>query len=273
MRGLAAAGGAAVPRIADALATSLDAAARPPEVSRGDSSVAAGEPSAATRCEGEVAEGLDAKDTPVVWPALEDGKRSRGERAAFASIWSHLGASRGISGHLGASRGISARDPFRPPRPPIRAQGECDCSWLLHIALQVLRYLAHALGGALRAADAADSGAALAPQQVVSAVGALSRLVASAPPPGDHFDVARSAAAEAIGPALQRFAATSGDVRRRRGSAGGAGRQGRVAAARGDAAVAAARVGAAGTAAGDHRSRDPPCTRDAIRAPPRHPAR
>lgn len=113
-----------------------------------------------------------------------------------------------ISGHLVSSRVISARDPLRPPRPPTRAQGECDCSWLLHIALQVLRYLAHALGGALRAADAADSGAALAPQQVVSAVGALSRLVASAPPPGDHFDVARSAAAEAIGPALQRFAAT-----------------------------------------------------------------
>mmetsp|Transcript_2841 Transcript_2841/g.8935 ORF Transcript_2841/g.8935 Transcript_2841/m.8935 type:complete len:568 (-) Transcript_2841:332-2035(-) len=126
MRGLAAAGGAAVPRIADALTASLDAAARPPEVSRGDSSVAAGDPLAATRCEGEV-----------------------------------------------------------------------------------LRYLAHALGGAMRAADAADSGAALAPKQVVSAVDALSRLVASAPPPGDHFDVARSAAAEAIGPALQRFAATS----------------------------------------------------------------
>jgi len=32
--------------------------------------------------------------------------------------------------------------------------------------------------------------------------------------------------------------------------------------------VAAARVGAAGTAAGDHRPRDPPCTRDAIRASP-----
>mmetsp|Transcript_2839 Transcript_2839/g.8919 ORF Transcript_2839/g.8919 Transcript_2839/m.8919 type:complete len:166 (-) Transcript_2839:332-829(-) len=100
-------------------------------------------------------------------------------------------------------------DPLRPPRPAIRAQGECDAHGCCIFALQVLRYLAHALGGAMRAADAADSGAALAPKQVVSAVDALSRLVASAPPPGDHFDVARSAAAEAIGPALQRFAATS----------------------------------------------------------------